>query len=97
MMQHVSRIGAYLETGSDLAQFGCLLEDRDIMPCSQKACSGGQSPDPGSGNEDPVPCHSMLLLVAHLYALIPLSLFFFHLRVVAENPLLVESQPTRRA
>jgi hypothetical protein len=71
MMQHVSRIGAYLETGSDFAQLGCLLEDRDIMPCSQKACSGGQSADPGSGNEDPVPGHLMLLPVAHLFALIP--------------------------
>ena len=32
MMQHVSRIGAYLETGSDLGlTVGCsLLEDRDI-------------------------------------------------------------------
>src|SRR5262245_66558949 len=71
MMQHVGRIGAYLETGSDFTQFGCLLEDRDIMPCSQKACAGGQSADPGSGNEDPVPGHSMLLPVAHLFALIP--------------------------
>jgi len=71
IMQHVSRIGAYLEAGSDFTQFGCLLEDRDIMPCSQKACSGGQSADPGSGNEDPVPGHLMLLPVAHLFALIP--------------------------
>ena len=66
MMQHVSRIGAYLETGSDFAQLGCLFKDRDVMPCLQEACSRGQSPDPSSGNEDPVPRHSTLLLVAHL-------------------------------
>src|SRR5262249_47452480 len=94
MMQHVRRIGAYLETGSDFTQFECLLEDRDVMPCAQKTCSGGQSADPGSGNEDPVPGHSMLLPVAHLL-LSSLSLFFFHLRVVAKNSLLVESQSTR--
>ena len=65
-MQHVSRIGAYLETGSDFAKLGCLLEDRDIMPCLQEACSRRQSPDPGSGNEDPVLRHSTLLPIAHL-------------------------------
>jgi hypothetical protein len=33
MVEHMSRIGAQLKTGSDLAQLGCLLEDRDIVPC----------------------------------------------------------------
>ena len=61
MVKHMGRIGAYLETGSDLAQLGCLLEDRDIMPCLQKACSRSQSPDPGSGNDDLVFRDSTLL------------------------------------
>ena len=95
MMQHVSRIGAYLETGSDLAQLGCLFEDRDIMPGLQKACSRGQSPDPGSGNEDPVLCHSTFLLISIFYALSRFGLVLFHLRVVAKNALLVEGQAPR--
>src|SRR5262245_34238905 len=74
MMQHGLRIGAYLETGSDFPPSECRLKDRTFLPCSQKACAGGQSADAGSGNEDPVPGHSMLLPVAHLCVLIPSSL-----------------------
>jgi hypothetical protein len=68
MMEHMGRIGAYLETGSDLAQLGCLLEDRDIMPCLQKACSCSQSPDPGSSNDDLVFRDSTLLPIFILLA-----------------------------
>ena len=94
MMQHVSRIGAYLETGSDFAQLGCLLEDRDIMPCLQKACSRRQSPIPAPAmrilcfvTRRSYDCSSLILSSR--------SVFFFHLRVVAKNALLVEGQPPR--
>ena len=82
MMQHVSRIGAYLETGSDLAQLGCLA--------------------PAVNPPIPAPAMRILCLVTQrsyrlpiLYARIPLSLFLFHLRVVAKNALLVKGQPPR--
>jgi hypothetical protein len=68
MVQHMSRVGAYLETCTDLAQLGRLLEDRDIVPCRQKVRRRCQSTDAGSGNEDFMLRHLTLLALIILLA-----------------------------
>ena len=95
MMQNMSRIGAYLKTGSDFAQLGCLLEDCDIMPACKRLAPAVNPPIPA-------PAMRILCLVTQrsyrlsiLYARIPLPLFLFHLRVVAKNALLVKGQSPR--
>ena len=68
MAEHMGRIGAELETRADLAELGCLLEDRHIVPCLQKVCRRSQSTDACSGDDDLVPFHFRFLGKSILFA-----------------------------